>query len=84
MLRKSVHGKKYRFRLKSGSSCSPSKSAARMHIKRFGGSGNKAHRAHHKSLALVRIANLVKARAARVARRAGVMSKTGVGKHIRF
>jgi hypothetical protein len=56
---------KFRLR-KAGVKCTPGKAAAARHAKKFGYSGSKAHRAHAMTIYHKRVANLKKARAARV------------------
>lgn len=57
MLRKTKHGK-YKFHTKSGHKCSPSKASSARHAMRFGYSGSKAHKSHHRMLTASRISRL--------------------------
>jgi hypothetical protein len=57
MLRKTDTGK-YRFRTRGGGKCEPSKAAKARHAKRFGYSGSKAHKSHHRMLTAKRISRL--------------------------
>ncbi len=78
MLRKTRTGK-YRFRTKNQQNCSPSKASAARHAMRFGYSGSKAHKAHHRMLTAGRISRL-----AMVARPAkGMMRKMGGMRYIK-
>lgn len=61
MLRQGKSGK-YRFRVKGGAKCSPSASSKARHAKRFGYSGSKAHKSHHRMLAAARATRLASLR----------------------
>jgi len=67
-------GGKYRFRTgKNMSKCRPSKSASRMHSKKYGYSGSKAHKRHAASMYVKRVARIGRARAMKMGKRMTAM-----------
>lgn len=60
------------------SKCTPSKVAARMHAKKYGYSGSKAHKRHAKAMYTQRVSRIAMARAAPRRVKMGPMRENGM------